>query len=1036
MSASGTDSRSVGRAAVHAALGAAVDAAVDGRGRLLLVTGEAGIGKTTAAQDIAERARARGARVVWAACWPDERVEHGPWRTVLGELGEPGAAAAQSLFAADEQDPSAAVAARTAAYEAAIAALVEACAAAPLVVVLDDLHWADDGTIRLLTALRGRLPSLPLVVAGTYRDEEVVADSPLLALAPLADRVALTPLTPREVESLVTSVMGAPPEPDTLEQVLHRTGGNPFLVVQVGRLLAAGADDSLPAGARDVLHKRLAALPDDLVGVLQAAAVLGGPFSIALLADIEERDPAAVHDALDRAAVARVVVPGHAPGEWLFVHDLFRVAALDMLSAPAAAALHGRAAEVLIANAAEPSTIAHHLLAAATGPDDDAARWSLSAAEAALNVMAWEAAADHAARALSVLPSAAASDGRRGEAWLLLGRARLLSGETDDAVAAFTTAAALARSTGSVELLARSALGFSADLGGFEVRLFDQRQIDLLEEAATALVQANVPALRARVLARLSVALSFAAPTERRLALAEQAVALARSIGDTVVLAGALAAHCDAVAGPADSKRRLAESTEIIELALDTGDGGLELLGRRLRFVALLELGDWSGARDEMRAFGRRADEVSNPLYSWYLSLWRGMFALADGDFATAEHEADLAEAMGQRAGSVNAPMLAAVARAEVFLHAKRNDELEGLLTTIGGVLGELHLAPQSMSSQARVLGAIGRASEAKAILDRLFASGIESLPLDAEWLPAVATLLDVATQQRHPMLESVVEMAVPYSDWIAFEGIGASMDGSVARFLARACTALGRHDEAIDFARRAVVLERAGGTLMLALSEAALAEALEAAAPGQHDATSTSDQAAQSASDAELWRDGDVWHIGYAGRSTIVKHAKGMVDLAALVAQPGREMHVTELEALPSEVARAATASGRDDALDRQAIAAYRGRLEELEEDIAEADAANDLARAERARAERDFLVDELSASVGLGGRARTAGPDPVERLRKAVTARLRDAIRRIDAVHPPLGRHLTNSIRTGTYCSYQPEQPVVWRCEARSGA
>jgi hypothetical protein len=80
--------------------------------------------------------------------------------------------------------------------------------------------------------------------------------------------------------------------------------------------------------------------------------------------------------------------------------------------------------------------------------------------------------------------------------------------------------------------------------------------------------------------------------------------------------------------------------------------------------------------------------------------------------------------------------------------------------------------------------------------------------------------------------------------------------------------------------------------------------------------------------------------------------------------------------------------------------------------------------------------LVDELSSSVGLGGRARMSGPDPVERLRKAVTARVRDAIRRIAAVHPPLGRHLTNSVRTGTYCSYQPEHPVVWRCEARSGA
>jgi len=116
--------------------------------------------------------------------------------------------------------------------------------------------------------------------------------------------------------------------------------------------------------------------------------------------------------------------------------------------------------------------------------------------------------------------------------------------------------------------------------------------------------------------------------------------------------------------------------------------------------------------------------------------------------------------------------------------------------------------------------------------------------------------------------------------------------------------------------------------------------------------------------------------------------------------------------------------------------VAAYRARLAELDDDLAEAEAANDIVRAERARTERDFLLDELSSSIGLGGRARASGADPVERLRKAVTARVRDTIRRIEAVHPELAGHLSNSIRTGTYCSYQPERPVVWHCESRSGA
>src|SRR5262249_13454356 len=147
-----------------------------------------------------------------------------------------------------------------------------------------------------------------------------------------------------------------------------------------------------------------------------------------------------------------------------------------------------------------------------------------------------------------------------------LGRARLLSGDVDGAARAFDELAVLARAEGAADLLARAALGFSADLSGFEVRLFDQHQMDLLEEAATALEEGGDPALRATVLARLSVATSLTASSDRRLALAERAVALAREAGEPVVLARTLAAHCDAIAGPDDSERREAEATEILAI--------------------------------------------------------------------------------------------------------------------------------------------------------------------------------------------------------------------------------------------------------------------------------------------------------------------------------------------------------------------------------------------------------------------------------------------------------------------------------------
>ena len=145
------------------------------------------------------------------------------------------------------------------------------------------------------------------------------------------------------------------------------------------------------------------------------------------------------------------------------------------------------------------------------------------------------------------------------------------------------------------------------------------------------------------------------------------------------------------------------------------------------------------------------------------------------------------------------------------------------------------------------------------------------------------------------------------------------------------------------------------------------------------------------------------------------------------LLARPDVEVHVSELAGVPREL----TVGGGGEALDRRAIASYKQRLAELAKDLEVAEAAHDLARVELARAEYDALVDQLVGAVGLGGRRRAAGPEPIERLRKAVSSRLRDTIRRIDAVHPALGRHLDNAVHTGIYCVYRPEAPTVWHCE-----
>jgi hypothetical protein len=178
------------------------------------------------------------------------------------------------------------------------------------------------------------------------------------------------------------------------------------------------------------------------------------------------------------------------------------------------------------------------------------------------------------------------------------------------------------------------------------------------------------------------------------------------------------------------------------------------------------------------------------------------------------------------------------------------------------------------------------------------------------------------------------------------------------------------------------------------------------------------------TASAAQVFRrDGSLWTLAFDGRTVHLPDLKGLHDLARLLAAPGEDLHCLEL----------AGASGvplQGDAgpiLDEQARADYRRRMQDLAEEIDLADAAGDTVRAEKAREELDTLTEAVAAAFGLGGRPRKAG-DPAERARSTVTARIRSAVAKVEDAHPALGRHLRNSVRTGTFCSYRPERPGGW--------
>jgi predicted ATPase len=227
---------------------------------------------------------------------------------------------------------------------------------------------------------------------------------------------------------------------------------------------------------------------------------------------------------------------------------------------------------------------------------------------------------------------------------------------------------------------------------------------------------------------------------------------------------------------------------------------------------------------------------------------------------------------------------------------------------------------------------------------------------------------------------------------------------------------------EDLDEEFRAAVPARLAELLPLAIEALTTQDGSGAPAPRAADPAPA---AAPAPARNAFHRDGEMWRIAFDGETVHMPDLKGLHDVARLLSSPGHEIHVLDLGAASDGAAPQGHAG---ELLDDEARRAYKERIEELREERDLAEAANDTVRAERAREELEAIGEALKSAYGLGGRARKAG-DHAERARPAVTWRIRSAISRIEAVHPALGRHLRNSVRTGTFCAYTPEQPTDWR-------
>ena len=575
--------------------------------------------------------------------------------------------------------------------------------------------------------------------------------------------------------------------------------------------------------------------------------------------------------------------------------------------------------------------------------------------------------------------------------------------------------ATLAQQAARGDDLARAVLAMGGGVGGFEVEVGDASQQRFLEQALRLLPEVD-SALRALVLARLSVTITGAGTLARRIELARQAVSVAQRIGDLRAEVGALAAYCDAISGPRHVHDRIAAAERMLELTGMVDDPALTLLARRIRLVALFEQGEFAFADDDIAAYARIAEQLRLPLYLWPVPIWRGMRALMQSQLDVAWRCSEEAEELGRRAQSINAEIMVLTLRAAHAVAIGSTGVLLDRLDWVTEVVGASYLVDIFVAA----MSAESDPPRSLQLFERVRAAGLSGISEDAEWLEIVWQLSDLCIRYGDSTLaQATYDALVPYADVWALDGIGAACFGVTAHQLGRIAAALGRRADARSWLQRGLEAHRAvGASLLVANSERALAElGIASGSPYQ----------ASQREDGELRRDGRIWQLRWRGHAATVPDSKGMRDIATLLSSPGREVHVFDLvEAAGGPAARVDTGNAGPQ-LDREARDAYRKRLADLEADLTHAEDDADLGQAAALREERDFIAVELAAAFGLGGRDRLAG-DRHERARKAVAMRIQTALRAIGEVHPALGRHLQASVATGRFCVYRPEQPVKW--------
>jgi class 3 adenylate cyclase len=857
----------VGREAEYSTLSDAFKLAhTSNRARVVLVSGEPGIGKTSLVGRLARDIYDQDAVVLYGRCDEELAIPYQPWAEALRHL----VVHAPSNWLSDLRpevsrlvpevgdrrpdlaEPISSDAERYVLFAGVVEVLAEVSRDVPVVLVLDDLHWADRPTTQLLRHLATSDVPLRLLAVGTFRESDIGPSHPLTdTLAALhrestSTRIALRGLGDLELLDLMERSAGHELDADGLalrDALSSETDGNPFFVTEILRHLAEtgaitqGSDGrwvttaalratGLPVSVREVLGKRVARLGEKATRVLSAASVIGREFDLATVTEVVAAHEEDVLSVLEQAEDASLLVEV-SPSRFSFAHALVEHSLYDELSATRRARLHRRIAEIIEDQRhGEPGDrigeIARHW-AEAVEPSDiaTAVEYARKAGDYALSHFAPDEAVRWYTQADELFYRAAQRDvHQRAELLVGLGDAQRQTG-----IAAYREtlleAARLADQTDDTALLVRAVLnnnrGTHSGAG-----VVDHDRIAAVDRALERVGDAPT-AERAQLLALSAAERMFLDDLPERVALVEQAIAVARASGEQAALAWAVQRPFLSIDHPSTLSLRAAQTAEACEIADRLGDPALQWLSRATALLVAAERGDGAALDENLR----RAEEISvripHTMFRWSIALHQAWVTGLRGNLAEYERRAEDALAYATENGEPDAFEIYAAQLANVRRHQGRLHELIPLIEQVG--TGTPKLAT-FRAALAHTYAHTGQVEAAKRLVEQEGAVGFH-VEDGVGWSTGMALWADaVVAVSALDAVEPLRDHLLPYHDQVAIGGV--TFSGAFAYYLGRLDHLSGTYDDAERWFIEALELhERLRSPVLVAYTQAAWAALL-----------------------------------------------------------------------------------------------------------------------------------------------------------------------------------------------------------------